>query len=112
MTRHEDNLKQIEAIHQAALTYKTSMDATLANWKELEKLNTLRTQTGQEILEAAQSTAMAGLDQTQAIADTAEANLSRASTIMIGGLGLGVLIGILTAILLTRAITVPVYKGV
>jgi methyl-accepting chemotaxis protein len=112
VTRQEANLKQIAATREAALQYKTAMNSLNAHWKELGEINVKRTKTGQDVLAAAQQTAVAGLEGTQKIADEAVNNLSTASTVMIGGLSLGVLIGVFTAVFLTRAITGPVHKGV
>jgi methyl-accepting chemotaxis protein len=112
ITRQEANLKQIAATKDAALQYKAAMNSLNEHWKELSDINVKRTKTGEQVLAAAQATAMAGLEGTQKIADTAVDNLSAASTVMIVGLSIGVLIGIFTAIFLTKGITTPVQKGV
>jgi methyl-accepting chemotaxis protein len=112
ITRQEVNLKQIAGTREAAMQYKNAMTSLNEHWKELSELDTKRTKTGQNVLKAAQDTAKAGLEGTQNIADTAVQNLSKASTVMIGGLSVGVLLGIITAVFLTKAITVPVQKGV
>uniref|UniRef100_UPI00048FD3EB methyl-accepting chemotaxis protein n=1 Tax=Desulfomicrobium escambiense TaxID=29503 RepID=UPI00048FD3EB len=112
VTRQEVNLKQIAATREAAMQYKTAMNSLGEHWKELDQINAKRAKSGQDVLAAAQQTAEAGLEGTQKIADEAVQNLSTASTVMIGGLTVGVLIGIFTAVFLTKAITVPVQKGV
>lgn len=112
LTRVDANIRQIEAIRQSAAVYKTVMEALVTNWQELETLNSMRTKTGGEVLDAAEKTALAGMDQTQNIANNAVASLSTASTIMLFGLAVALILGILVAITLTRSITAPVYKGV
>ena len=112
ITRLEADLQRIAGTRDAAMKYKTAMTSLNAHWKELSELNVKRTRSGQDVLAAAEKTASAGLDQTQKIADEAVTNLSKASTVMIGGLSIGVLLGIITAVFLTKAITVPVQKGV
>ncbi len=112
ITRQEVNLKQIAATRDAGQQYKTAMTSLATHWRTLDEINGKRGKTGADVLAAAQQTASAGLEQTQRIADEAEHDLGTASTTMIIGLSIGVLIGIVTAIFLTKAITTPVYKGV
>jgi methyl-accepting chemotaxis protein len=111
-TRLEANLKQLENIRGAGETYKTNLDILHRSFIEVDELNKLRTKTGGEVLEIAQNFSVAGMEGTKHIADTAVENLNSASTVMIGGLSVGVIIGIFTAIFLTKGITGPVQQGV
>jgi methyl-accepting chemotaxis protein len=111
-TRQEANLKQIENIRGAGEKYKENLNILHSSFIEVEELNKLRTKTGGDVLDTAQIISLAGMDQTQSIANEAVTNLSTASTVMITGLGIGVLIGIITAIFLTKGITGPVQQGV
>ncbi len=110
--RNPANIKQLEATQKAGADYRLAMLSLQKHWTELDGINVQRTKVGVEALEAAQKTATSGLEHTQGIADQAVANLSSASTVMIGGLSVGVLIGIFTAVFLTRGITGPVQQGV
>jgi len=112
VTRQEANLRQLAATRDAAMQYKAAMTSLNGHWKELDDLNVRRTKTGVDVLAVAQDTAMAGMEGTQKIANEAVQNLSKASTVMIGGLSVGVLIGIVIAIFLTKGITGPVQQGV
>jgi methyl-accepting chemotaxis protein len=112
VTRQEANLRQLAATRDAATQYKVAMTSLNGHWKELDDLNTRRTKTGVDVLAVAEDTAMAGMEGTQKIANEAVQNLSRASTVMIGGLSVGVLIGIVIAVFLTKGITGPVQQGV
>lgn len=111
-TQQEANLKQIQSIREAGVTYKTNLKILYDSLMKVEELNILRTKTGGEVLGAAQNISVAGMDQTQNIANEAVSNLSTASTVMISGLAIGLLTGILTAIFLTKGITGPVQQGV
>ncbi|NLY41227.1 MAG: methyl-accepting chemotaxis protein, partial [Desulfovibrionales bacterium] len=112
ITREEKDQKQLEAIRQTALTFQTCVEASATNWQAIQDANSQRVVAGAEAMSAAETIVHAGLEQTQHIANTAMNNLSRASVTMLVGLGLGVIIAVGTAVFLTRAITVPVYKGV
>ena len=110
--RNPANIRQMEAVQKAGVDYRTAMLSLQKNWSTLAGINTQRTNVGVEALEAAQNTAVAGLDGTKKIADLAVANLAMAERVMIGGLAIGVLIGIVVAIFLTKGITGPVGQGV
>lgn len=112
VTRRADNLQQLDAIKQGADAYRTAMESFIMHWKRLQELGRLRTEAGDGVLEAAQATADAGMDQTQYIANEAVTNLGAASMVMITGLVVATLFGIIVAVFLTRAITRPVIKGV
>ena len=110
--RNPANIKQLENVQQAGSEYRTAMLSLQKHWTELEAINVQRARVGTEVLAAAQKTATAGLDHTKNSADQAVSNLSTASTVMVFGLGLALLIGVTVAVFLTKAITTPVYKGV
>ena len=112
LVRQEENIRQIAATRKSGAEYRAAMLSLKSNWEILEGINVERTKVGGQVLEAAKNTAVAGLEGTQKIADEAVLNLHSASTVMIGGLSVGVIIGILTAIFLTRGITGPVARGV
>jgi len=112
ITRMEIDLKRIADTRDASLQYKAAMGSLNKNWDALVEINAKRNKAGADVLSAAQVTAQAGLEQTQGIANLAVKNLSAASTVLIVGLSIGVLIGLFTAFFLTKSITAPVYKGV
>ncbi len=111
-TRQEANLRQLAAIREAADAYRTAMASLIKNWQTLDQLGVKRTDAGEQVLVVAQETAQLGMDQTQGIANDAVANLGQASFVMLIGLGIALLLGIIIAVFLTRAITLPVGKGV
>jgi methyl-accepting chemotaxis protein len=112
ITRLDADLRNLATIREAAAAYQTAMTSLAKNWRELTQIGDRRTEVGDEVLAAAQETAQVGMEETQAIANQAVASLGQASMVMIIGLAIALLIGIIIAIFLTRAITLPVGKGV
>ncbi|WP_043600662.1 methyl-accepting chemotaxis protein [Solidesulfovibrio magneticus] len=112
VTRQENNLRQLATIKEAGGKYKAAMTEYVAAWKTLQTLGTKRNEVGEQVLEAAQETAKAGMGQTQSIANDTVSSLASASTTMIIGLAFALLLGVIIAVALTRAITGPVLKGV
>ncbi|BAH74490.1 methyl-accepting chemotaxis protein [Solidesulfovibrio magneticus] len=108
----ENNLRQLAAISESAQAYKSAMTDLLANWNELQKINVKRTEIGQAVLSAAAQTSLAGMDQTSEISKEAVTSLGTASTTMVVGLSIALLLGIIVSVVLTKAITGPVQKGV
>ncbi|GAB7024119.1 HAMP domain-containing methyl-accepting chemotaxis protein [Salidesulfovibrio brasiliensis] len=112
ITRLQFNLDQIAATRDAGNQYKLAMASLLDNWLKLQEVSSQRTVVADQVLEVAQATAAAGMNQTVEIADFAVESLSTASTVMISGLAVALILGVLVAYVLTRAITRPVLKGV
>ncbi len=112
VTRQEANIRQIAATREAAENYRTAMSNFLANWERLQEVGRLRGNAGDAVVKAAQTTAEAGMEQTTTIADKSVDDLSSASTIMIAGLLVALVVGVLCAVVITRAITGPVRQGV
>lgn len=110
--RNAVNIKQLEATQKAGADYRSAMLSLQKHWTELDGINVQRAKIGYEALDAAQGIAAAGLDGAKKIADVAVSKLAVAERVMIGGLSVGVLIGIFTAVFLTRGITGPVRQGV
>ncbi|OLN26845.1 Methyl-accepting chemotaxis protein I (serine chemoreceptor protein) [Desulfovibrio sp. DV] len=111
-TREEGNLRQLAALKDASGKYRQALLDFLDNFKALQDIAAKRLEAANGVQDAAEETAKAALDATQKIADSAVISLSTASSIMYGGLGAALVLGIIIAILLTKAITGPVIKGV
>ena len=112
LTRLQANIDQIKNTRAAAKTYGSAMQDFLDNFLALQKLNKERGVAGNEVLEAAKGTALAGVEATQLRANDAVSALESASTVMVVGLVIAFLIGIVMAVFLTKMITSPVLKGV
>ncbi|WP_428569952.1 MAG: methyl-accepting chemotaxis protein [Solidesulfovibrio sp. DCME] len=111
-TRNDANLRQLAGIKEAAQKYRQALLDFLDNFRAVQELNAKRIETANAVQDAAEETAKAALDGTQNIANTAVTSLSSASSIMIGGLAVALVLCIVVAVLLTKAITGPVIKGV
>jgi len=111
-TRAEANLRQLAGIKEASQKYRQALLDFLDNFKAIQDLTPKRLEAANAVQDAAEETAKAALDATQGIANGAVASLSAASSIMIGGLAVALVFGVIIALLLTKAITGPVIKGV
>lgn len=106
------NLENLAAVKKAADDYKSAMESYLSDWNALNTLNQKRDKTADSLL--AQTTAVAekGIADTLDIAKQAETLLSSSSTIMIVGLLVALFLGAAIAVFITRAIVIPLVKGV
>ncbi len=114
ITRQEADLKHIEETQAAANSYKTAMNGLLDNWLALQELAKQRNNAGENVLESAQQTAVAGMDQTNEVAQNSVAALKSASLITVTGLILAAIIGVVVAIVIARGIMRPfhnIFKG-
>ncbi|MEF2231374.1 MAG: methyl-accepting chemotaxis protein [Pseudodesulfovibrio sp.] len=112
ITKRRDNLDQIGRIREASGGYGTAMQAYMDRFLALQELNKESATAGNEVIEAAKQTALAGAEAAQARANGDVRDLEAASVIMIAGLAAALIVGILLAVFLTRAITGPIMKGV
>jgi methyl-accepting chemotaxis protein len=112
VTRHAENLRQLQAILESGEKYGTAMRAFASNFQSLSELNQRRNAAGQAVLDAARNTATAGVEATQDRANAAVTSMDTASMIMAFGLGAAFLIGVILAWALTRMITRPILQGV
>jgi len=111
-TRSDADLKQLDNIARAESQYRQAMTNYLDGFVEGENLSSQREEAEATVLNNAQKVSTAGIDQTQNIANGAIALLSTSSNVMIVGLIFALIIGVIFAYIITRAITIPVNKGV
>ena len=100
------DLKRIEEVITAGNSYKNAMIEFLDNWLVLQDLGNKRGTAGQAVIDACKTTADAGMQATDRIAKGAVESLSSASTIMIIGLIVALVIGVLVAFLSPEALQV------
>jgi methyl-accepting chemotaxis protein len=113
VTRLDVNLRQIQATSDAGNQYKNAMTTFLATWLEREKVAAERNKVANELVLAnAEATATAGIEQTQEIANEAQSVSAASSTALLIGLLIATLIGMAFAFFITKAITIPLVKGV
>ncbi|EPR44672.1 methyl-accepting chemotaxis sensory transducer [Desulfovibrio sp. X2] len=112
ITHKENNLQQIELTKKAADDYHAAMAALLDASVKLDEVTVRRNKAAAEVLTACRETADAGMEHTSKIAHESVISLNRASSVMVSGLAVALLLGIVLAVYLTRSITRPVIMGV
>ncbi len=110
ITREDADIKMLDTIETAGNTYKTAMQDLLINWESLQELGTKRNAAADIVLEGSKTTAMAGVAGAAEIAGHAQSNLTSASTVMIVGLLIAIVVGVAMAFFITRSITGPINK--
>ncbi|QAZ68017.1 methyl-accepting chemotaxis protein [Solidesulfovibrio carbinolicus] len=111
-TRDEANIRQLAAIKDASQRYRQALTDYLDNAKGLQELVAKRGEAATGVQDAAEETAKAAMDATTKIAVDAVSSLETASSVMLGGLAVALILGVVIAVFLTKAITGPVVKGV
>lgn len=105
----EDNdKKMLTEIAGAGGAYKRSMTQLLAEWQALRDVAEKRGKTGREIVEMEKQAALAGMESAGNIASAAASSMSVASRVVTLGLGVVLLLGIVSAFVLARSITGPI----
>ena len=112
ITRQKNNIDQIKNTEKAAVQYKTAMVSLLENWQRLQELDKKQTLASNEVIDACKTTAQAGMDGTKKIALGTVSSLGRASLVMIIGLLVAIALGLGTAYVIIKAITLPIQKAV
>ncbi|MGM0646447.1 MAG: methyl-accepting chemotaxis protein [Thermodesulfobacteriota bacterium] len=106
----EEDIQRLDTVQTAGQDYKTAMADLLDSWREMDSVNDQRDEAGSELIAVSRDLAEAGLTHTNEIAGASMANLSLASTIMLVGLGITILLGLLVAWFMTGSITKPVIR--
>ncbi|HPG41134.1 MAG TPA: methyl-accepting chemotaxis protein [bacterium] len=112
LTKQAVNINQLNLVKKNAESYKEYSQAVIEDWLKLEELNLKRVETGHKVLAEAQATAKAGIDNTTKISEHATSLLNTSSRAMVIGLCVALIIGLFLAIVMTRIITGPLFKGV
>jgi methyl-accepting chemotaxis protein len=112
LTRLQVDLDRINKTKTSALGYKTAMNGLLTNWLAVQELGKKRGLAGDAVLAKSQEISKAGIDQTANIASQTVNSLTAASTTIITGLIIALLIGIVLATYITRIIVKPLQMGV
>ena len=103
-TRQEVNLKQIVAIRQNGQAYSEAVEEFLAVWSRLEDVGKAQGQVAGVVLNLAQSTSAAGLQQTTTLSEETMAAMSSATRVLVVGLALAVVFSVVIALLIIRSI--------
>lgn len=110
ITRSPEDLRRIEDVDAAGRKYQTAMKAFLENWFTMQDLAVELQKAGNKVVDACKTTANAGIDTTDDIAQEAVRSLSSASMLMMTGLIGAIIVGLLAAFFITRSITKPINK--
>ena len=104
--------EKLEAVRTTAKDYLDASNALLTGTSALEEVNNNRNDSSQAVLETAKQSSQEGLKDAAAITTVTISRLITAALVLIIGLGAALLIGIVVAVAITRAITRPLSKGV
>ena len=107
---HQVNIDQLAKTLAAAVKYKNLMNDLNQNFLAMTDLAKKRTATANKVVAACETTAKAGIEDTEGVANEANNTLSRAVKIMLGGLFSALLLGVAVAVTLTLGITRPVIR--
>jgi methyl-accepting chemotaxis protein len=108
ITRKAEDLALIDKTETSGENYSAAMRAFLDNWLHLQEIGKEREEVGNTFKAACDTTATAGMEQTDEIANAAATSLSRASWVMIVGLLVAIAVGIVLAITITLSIVKPI----
>uniref|UniRef100_I2PXF4 Methyl-accepting chemotaxis protein n=1 Tax=Desulfovibrio sp. U5L TaxID=596152 RepID=I2PXF4_9BACT len=112
ISRKTEDKKELQDVDQALRQYKEAITAYDSNMVALDAINGKRDALGEDILKSAQALAVAGMTNTQRLADAGVAELGTASTVMLCGLAGALVLCIGVAMVLTRRITRPILTSV
>ncbi len=112
ITRDAADIERIDKTTQAGKGYIAAMQGFLDSWKQNNAIGKKRDAAAQDVLDATQITAEAGLKNTKAIAAQAVSLLDMSNKVMIVGLIIALLLGSVVAWLITRGIVGPINRGV
>ena len=104
LTRQEVNIAQLKTIQSSANDYQTHLKESIVTSKEMTALAKERSVAAEAVLEAAQGAAKLNTEKTQTAAGDASDSLADATRILISGLIAMAVIGIISAIVITRGI--------
>ncbi len=111
-TQSSTGISYLNAVENSSRNYAQAMKNFFTAWKEREKTADERTKTGTSILDQVKTISLAGIEQTESIANNAVSLLGSSSIVMIIGLLIALAVGILLAMYITKLITEPIKKGV
>lgn len=112
ITRKQENIDQLDTIAATRGRYYSALEQANVAYDRLGELNELRNVAADKVLEAAQGTATAGIENTKRIANAAVEKVSSSVVIIAIGLAIAVLLAIIIAIFLTVSIVKALTKGV
>ena len=110
ITKVEEHLRAIAVCRAAGESYHQAMQGFLKNWQGREELNQRRNAVANDVLVAAEETAKSSMKNSTRGAEAAETDLGRASSVLVVGCFITVVLALALGVLITRMITQPVRR--
>jgi len=111
-TVQDVNLRQLSALSEGVASYKSALNATAAGLTAQAELTKRRTAVAYQVLEATKKAALDGIDDIRTASDESVTRLTLSSVSQGVGLFVAIVLGIVTAVFITRTITRPLLKAV
>jgi methyl-accepting chemotaxis protein len=108
ITREQDNIQQIATTRGAGNNYSKAMAEFVKTWKDIRQIGAERADIGINLLGVMRQSTKEGLESLKKMADSNVNALSTASSVMLVGLGIALLVGIVLAVFITLSITRPI----
>jgi methyl-accepting chemotaxis protein len=112
ITNRDDNLGQLARLEENVANYLQAVELIREDYTALNQVNADRTRLGEEVLAAAEETAVAGVAATNEIAEGVVASVQASVTAVAIGIVVAIILAIIIAMVITRAITSALKKGV
>jgi len=110
LTEEKVFLGYLAEAKEAGEAYRAGVNELLRNWRALDEVDAKTEQAGTALLEGVRTMAFDVLQGTQKAADDSAASLGTASTVMIVGLVVTLVLGVLMAVFIIRSITKPINR--
>jgi methyl-accepting chemotaxis protein len=102
--RDPANIEQLKKVEAAAVAYKDAAEAVIKHEKDLAMIAEKRGHAAEAVVEAARSAAKVNIEKTSTAAGEAAHSLESASTVMVVGVIIVILLGIAFAFFITKGI--------
>ncbi|TNE70583.1 HAMP domain-containing protein [bacterium] len=112
MTNSDSQLELLNKVSESTKNYLSAVETLKDQFNELETLKTEREDHGNIVLADAESINLRGITETIKIGNDNLASVNFSTTIMLVGLVFVLLLGIMFGVIITKAITGPILKGV
>ncbi len=112
ITVRAEDLAQLASVEENVATYRQAVEVIQKDYTDLNQVNADRTRIGNEVLAAAEGTAVAGVATTNRIAGEMVAAVQASVTAVAIGIVIAIILAVIIAFVITRAITGALAKGV
>ncbi len=112
VTTREANIQQLNKIKESGDNYKNILEIQLQSMIESAELNKKRIEVGGEVLRQGKDITLYAMQEITTSSKESASNLATATTIMISGLVIALVLGVIVALLIIRSITKPIITAV